>query len=108
MNNNSTLKPLELISKADEISRQLSFLSHPNRLKIVCMLRDGEAAVSTLGSALDIRQPSLSSELVKLRDANIITPRREGKAIHYSLTNPSMIYLVEALCVACKAMENAK
>jgi DNA-binding transcriptional ArsR family regulator len=90
MNNINTLQPLELISKADEISRQLSFLAHPNRLKIVCMLRDGEAAVSTLGHA------------------NIITPRREGKTIHYSLTNPSMIYLIEALCVACKAMENAK
>ena len=106
--NVETLKPAQMIPKAEMVSGQLKLLSNPNRLQIVCKLMDGERSVGELETALGISQPSLSREIGRLRKAGILTPRREAKSVYYTLTNPSMIALVEALCVACKAMENAK
>ncbi|RZV41147.1 MAG: transcriptional regulator [Acidimicrobiales bacterium] len=68
---------------------------------------DGELSVGELEAELGISQPSLSREIGRLRNAGVLTPRREAKSVFYSLTNPAMVSLIEALCVACKAMENA-
>lgn len=102
------IEPEQMIPKAQMVAGQLKLLSNPNRLQIVCKLMDGELSVSELQSELGISQPSLSREIGRLRDSGILTPRREAKSVFYSLTNPAMISLIEALCVACKAMEDAK
>lgn len=108
MNTVNAIETAQIVQKANVVSGQLKLLSNPNRLRIVCSLMDKEMSVSELEQELSLSQPSLSRELGRLRDANILTPRREAKSVYYSLTNPSMIYLVEAICVACKAMENAQ
>ena len=108
MNQINTIASADIIPKAEMVAAQLRLLSNPNRLRIVCKLMDGELSVGTLEDELAISQPSLSRELGRLRDADIIKPRREAKSVYYTLTNPSMVALIEALCVACKAMENAQ
>lgn len=108
MNTDNAIEPAQIIPKANMVAGQLKLLSNPNRLRIVCSLMDKEMSVSELENELTLSQPSLSRELGRLREADILTPRREAKSVYYSLTNPSMIHLIEALCVACNAMENAK
>jgi ArsR family transcriptional regulator len=108
MNTTSAIEPSQIKPKADIVSGQLRLLSNPNRLRIVCSLMDGEMSVSALEAKLSLSQPSLSRELARLRTANILTPRREAKSVFYSLTSPEMIHLIEAICLACPAMENAK
>lgn len=101
------IEPEQMIAKAQMVAGQLKLLSNPSRLQIVCKLMDGELSVGELEAELGISQPSLSREIGRLRNAGVLTPRREAKSVFYSLTNPAMVSLIEALCVACKAMENA-
>jgi DNA-binding transcriptional ArsR family regulator len=72
-------------------------LAHPMRLQILCRLLDGEVPVAGLESELGLKQPSLSQQLGQLRDAGIVTTRREAKSIVYSLADERVRALVDAL-----------
>ena len=65
----------------------LKALANPNRLMILCFLRDGEFSVSELEDKLDLRQPTLSQQLARLREDDLVDTRRDGKQIYYSLSN---------------------
>jgi len=88
----------DMIAKAPDVAARLKLLSNPNRLLIVCRLLDGELSVGDIETELGIRQPTLSRELGHLRDADIISPRRQSKVVFYSLTNTSMRRLIEVIC----------
>lgn len=92
----------DMIEKAPEVAAQLKLLANPNRLLIVCRLLDGEMSVGDIEEELDIRQPTLSRELGHLREANIISPRRQSKVVFYTLTNEKMRVLIEAICEASR------
>lgn len=56
------------------------------RLRILNLLLEGELCVCDLCEALDIIQPTVSRHLSHLRRAGLVTGRREGKWMHYSIT----------------------
>lgn len=87
-----------MIAKAPEVAAQLKLLANPNRLMIVCRLLEGEMSVGDIEEELEIRQPTLSRELGHLRDAEIISPRRQSKVVFYSLTNAPMRQVIQAIC----------
>lgn len=65
----------------------LKALANPNRLVILCLLRDGEFSVRELEDRLDLRQPTLSQQLARLREDDLVATRRDGKQIYYSLAS---------------------
>ena len=60
-------------------------LSDETRLAVLDMLRDGERCVCELQDALDAAQSRLSFHLRVLREAGLVTDRREGRWSYYSL-----------------------
>lgn len=80
----------EMDKMADNAMLAANFLkaiSHEGRLMILCHLASGEKSVTELESLLSARQASVSQQLSRLRLEGLVTPRREGKAIYYSLTD---------------------
>ena len=75
----------DMMVKAREASDLLKALAHENRLLILCMLADGEKSVRDLEMLLEVRQPSVSQQLARLRGDNLVATRRDGKTIYYSL-----------------------
>lgn len=65
----------------------LKALANSNRLLILCLLNDGEYSVRELEEKLELRQPTLSQQLARLREDNLVQPRRDGKQIYYSLAS---------------------
>ena len=59
-------------------------LSDETRLDILELLRDGERCVCELTSALDVAQSRLSFHLKVLRDAGLVSDRRDGRWIYYT------------------------
>ena len=70
-------------------------LSDETRLEIVGMLRDGERCVCELMSALDAAQSRLSFHLKVLKDAKLVTDRREGRWAYYALAPDAFAQLEE-------------
>lgn len=60
-------------------------LADDNRLRIIDVLKGGERCVCDLQASLDIGQSLLSHHLKVLREARLVTARRDGRWVHYSL-----------------------
>lgn len=76
--------------------QQASFfraLSHPVRLRILDILAQQEACVCHLGAILGRPQPYISQQLATLREAGLVTGRREGTLIYYRLADPRLAEL---------------
>ena len=65
-------------------------LSDPTRLGIVMRLTSGERCVCELTDALDAAQSRLSFHLKVLKEAGLISDRRDGRWIHYSLNRETI------------------
>ncbi len=63
----------------------LKALAHETRLMILCLLVDGERSVGELEQLMLMRQPSVSQQLARLRFDRLVTARRDGRTIYYSL-----------------------
>ncbi|GGP24645.1 ArsR/SmtB family transcription factor [Silvimonas amylolytica] len=75
----------------------LRALANPDRLLLLCMLSQGEKSVSELESLLDLHQPSLSQQLGVLRQENLVSTRREGKQMYYSVADDRVLTLLGTL-----------
>lgn len=77
----------KMMRNAVRASNFLKAISHEGRLMILCHLASGEKSVTELEDLLSARQAAVSQQLSRLRLEGLVTPRREGKAIYYSLTD---------------------
>ncbi len=68
-----------------------------NRIRILKQLRTGEKCACVLLDNLQITQPTLSHHMKILCDADIVISRKEGKWIHYSLSQSGGEYAVACL-----------
>ncbi len=62
-------------------------MADPKRLMIVHELREGELSVGELASRLELPQSNISQHLSLMRRRGIVTTRREGTSIYYSLAS---------------------
>ena len=77
-------QPHSLYSLQAEVYRALA---HPTRLQILEILRDGEVCVCHIQAALRRRQAYISQHLMALRDAGLVTSRKDGLRMYYQISN---------------------
>ena len=77
------------------LTRQFQALSDETRLQIIDMLRKRERCVCDLTEVLDSGQSRLSFHLKVLKDAGLVTDRREGRWSYYSLNPETFAQLEE-------------
>lgn len=82
---------------AKKASSFLKALAHENRLLILCILSEGEKSVSELESLLNLRQPTVSQQLARLRADGLVSTRRDGKAIYYKLASEEARVVIGAV-----------
>jgi DNA-binding transcriptional ArsR family regulator len=75
----------------------LKAISHEGRLMILCHLAAGEKSVTELENLLSARQAAVSQQLSRLRLEGLVTPRREGKTIYYSLSDDRAKRVMEVI-----------
>ena len=86
-----------MAQQAKRAAEFLKALAHQNRLMILCILSQGEKSVSELEELLSLRQPTVSQQLARLRADGLVTTRRDGKTIHYSLASEEARVVVGAV-----------
>ena len=95
----------EMAKNAREASEFLKALSHESRLMILCLLMQKERSVTELEQLLNIRQASVSQQLQRLRGERLVTTRRDGKQIYYSLASEEAKAVIGVLYeIFCKKM----
>ena len=86
-----------MVKNAQKASNFLKAISHEGRLMILCHLASGEKSVTELEDLLSARQAAVSQQLTRLRLEGLVTPRRDGKAIYYSLTDDRPRQIIEVV-----------
>lgn len=84
-----------MMRNAQTASTFLKAISHEGRLMILCHLASGEKSVTELEQLLSARQAAVSQQLSRLRTEGLVAPRRDGKAIYYSLADPRARQIIE-------------
>ncbi|WP_170385441.1 ArsR/SmtB family transcription factor [Ruegeria atlantica] len=75
----------------------LKTLAHEGRLMILCHLGEGEKSVGQLEELLQIRQAAVSQMLARLRQERLVSTRRDGKTIYYSLQDGNVAQVIGLL-----------
>jgi len=86
-----------LMRNARKASDFLKALSHENRLLLLCLLAEGERSVTELENILSLRQPTVSQQLARLRLDDLVTTRRDGKTIYYTLANEDVRRVISVI-----------
>jgi DNA-binding transcriptional ArsR family regulator len=81
----------------DQQAQILKILTHPARLAILDILRDGEHCVCHMEAHLGYRQAYLSQQIAVLRKAGLIQDRRDGWNIFYHVTDPRIYVILDAV-----------
>lgn len=99
----------QLMRNARAASDFLKALSHESRLLLLCLLAEGERSVTELENILSLRQPTVSQQLARLRFDGMVTTRREGKTIYYSIANDNVRQVISVIYnIFCEVPQNKK
>lgn len=72
---------------ASEVSDFLKSLANENRLLVLCALLEGERSVGEINALIDLSPSALSQHLGWLREAELVSTRREAQTIYYRLAD---------------------
>ena len=89
--------PTTAAREATHAQRCFHALSDETRLRLLELLRAGEQCVCDLTDSLDTGQSRLSFHLKVLKDAGLVTDRREGRWVYYALDAAALDALVDFL-----------
>jgi ArsR family transcriptional regulator len=82
------------ISPIEQVASLLQILGQESRLQILLAIGEGEPCVCHLEATFGWRQAYLSQHLMALRKAGIVMTSRQGRNIHYRLSNPRTLAII--------------
>ena len=77
-------------SNIEDASLTLKAISHPLRLKILCILGIGELNVQDILQKVGTTQSNVSQHLCLLKDKGIVTSRKDANRVYYSVKNETI------------------
>ena len=87
----------DMLAAADQASTLLKALANRHRLIVICQLIEKERSVGELAALLKIRSSTVSQHLALLRKDGLVTARRDGQTIWYSIGSAPARELVRTL-----------
>lgn len=83
------------ISPVEQVAALLQTIGQESRLKILLAIGKEEPCVCHLEATFGWRQAFLSQHLMALRKAGIVVTTRKGRNIHYRLSNPRLLAIIQ-------------
>lgn len=74
-----------------DVSRAMKAMSHPLRLKILCVLDKQEVSVQEIVDKVGTTQSNISQHLALMRDKGVLRTRRDANRIYYRLSDARML-----------------
>lgn len=88
----------DVIDKCDDVASVLKSISHPVRLKILCLLfQKHESTVGELTEFCQISQSAMSQFLGRMKDEGLLEARRESHSVFYSVKDLNLQKLLKSI-----------
>jgi len=84
-------------NQVEELAGLLKSMSHPIRLKILCLLQDQELSVSEIRETVKTTGANITQHLNILRNQNIITYRKEANFIYNRISDKRILTLIQTM-----------
>ena len=81
----------------DRASRSIKAMSHPLRLKILCILGDSEFSVQDIVDTVGTSQSNISQHLGILKDKGVLDTRKEANKVFYRVSDERTLKLLEMM-----------
>lgn len=94
---NTGNEPTKLIDQDEHVeqaARALKAMSHPLRLKILCVLGDQEVSVQDIVDRVGTSQSNISQHLAILRDKDVLRTRKDANRVYYRVSDPRTLKLI--------------
>ncbi|WP_205622549.1 ArsR/SmtB family transcription factor [Haliea salexigens] len=91
------MDPGAMAAQAKQAVALLKELANEQRLLVLCALVEGERSVGALNADIELSQSALSQHLARLREAGLVTARREGQQVYYSLAAGEVAAILQVL-----------
>lgn len=78
----------------EQASRAMKAMSHPLRLKILCVLGDREISVQEIVDSVGTSQSNISQHLAILRDKGVLRTRKDANRVYYRVGDPRVLQLI--------------
>ena len=96
-NANANADIFDLIGKSQNIEEAavaMQAMSHPLRIKVLCLLSSGEISVQEIVEAVGTTQGNVSQHLAILKASGMVASRSEGKKMLYRFEDPRIVKLI--------------
>ncbi len=93
----ASMNIVDIDNTATAATDLLKALASPNRIRILCHLVDGEKSVGRIALAIGVREATVSQHLSLLRRDRVVSCRRSGQTVFYTLVNPTARRLLDVL-----------
>lgn len=94
--------PDDLLENAKEMAQLLKLIAHPERLMALCHLIQGEMNAGELAKNSSLSGSAFSQHLALLRNAEIISARKDGLHIFYSLKDERIREIMQTMHQLCQ------
>jgi DNA-binding transcriptional ArsR family regulator len=87
----------DMMKHAEQVeiaARALKSISHPLRLKILCVVGDQEVCVQDIVEAVGTSQSNISQHLAILRDKGVLTTRKDANRVFYRVADKRTLQLI--------------
>ena len=91
---------LDMLSREDHIeqaSRAMKAMSHPLRLKILCVLGDQEVSVQDIVERVGTSQSNISQHLAIMRDKGVLRTRKDANRVYYRVGDTRTLELIHMM-----------
>ena len=100
MSDDSQSQSFTLITHDEDIeraSRSMKAMSHPLRLKILCVLGESEHSVQDIVEQVGTSQSNISQHLAILREKGILASRKEANRVYYHVSDVRTLRLISMM-----------
>jgi ArsR family transcriptional regulator, arsenate/arsenite/antimonite-responsive transcriptional repressor len=102
-----TPRPVPRLRQLDTLTAVYGALADATRLRILALLAEGEVCVCHIHASLGVPQPTASRHLAYLRRTGLVTARRSGVWMHYSLAPLDSPIVAAVVASALHALTHA-
>lgn len=86
-----------MYNQVEDLAHLLKSMSHPIRLKILCLLQDRELSVSEIKDSVETTGANITQHLNILRNQGIIDFRKEANFIYNRISDQRIITLMQTM-----------
>ena len=84
-------------AQAEQAADLLKSMANPQRLRVLCLLVEGERSVGEINREVHLSQSALSQHLARLRADGLVQTRKEAQTVYYSLAEGPAFSVIQTL-----------